>query len=133
MKRPKSPKTGCLHKSTIWLYLGVIYSILMQNCGSIAQKLFPVCENINASLTDEQSIMDDNFDNAIHEVVELFEKTPTTEDTRTGIDRRHAKAEGFPLKDNNGEVVAEDRRTAEDRRNAKIDIDDISEYDPQLD
>lgn len=72
--------------------------------------------------------MDDNFDSAIQEVTEIFEKIPTTEDTRTGIDRRHAEAEGFPLKDNNGNIIAEDRRTEEDRRNEEIDIDDISEY-----
>ena len=72
--------------------------------------------------------MDDNFDSALHEVTEIFEKIPTTEDTRTGIDRRYAKAEGFPLKDGNGNVIAEDRRTAKDRRSVEIDIDDISEY-----
>jgi len=74
--------------------------------------------------------MDDSFDSAIQEVTALFEKTPTTEDPRTGIDRRHAKAEGFPLKDKSGNVIAEDRRTADDRRNAEIDIDDISDYAP---
>ncbi|MEJ2115351.1 MAG: hypothetical protein P8X88_04735 [Gammaproteobacteria bacterium] len=36
-----------------------------------------------------QSDMEDNFDTAIHEVVEEFENIPTTEDTRVGIDRRH--------------------------------------------
>ena len=77
--------------------------------------------------------MDDNFDSVIHEVVELFDKTPTTEDTRTGIDRRHTKADSFPLNDKDGNIIAEDRRSAEDRRNARIDIDDISEYAPQAD
>jgi|GEM_PF-5766472 len=72
--------------------------------------------------------MDDNFDSAIQEVTEIFEKVPTTEDTRTGIDRRHTKAEAFPLTDNSGNTIAEDRRTDEDRRNTEIDIDDISEY-----
>lgn len=72
--------------------------------------------------------MDDYFDSAIHEVVEDFENIPTTEDTRTGIDRRHIEAKEFPIKDSNGDVVAEDRRTQYDRRSLDIDIDDISEY-----
>lgn len=105
----------------------------MQFWGSMPQNFFIVYAIIIAPKSNEQSIMDDNFDSAIHEVAELFEKIPTTEDTRTGIDRRHTDAEGFPLKDSKGEVIAEERRSAEDRRNAKIDIDDISEYAPQVD
>ena len=72
--------------------------------------------------------MDDKFDSAIHEIVEEFDVIPTTEDTRTGIDRRYKEAKAFPLKDNAGNVIAVDRRTQEDRRNEDIDIDDISEY-----
>ncbi len=72
--------------------------------------------------------MDDKFDSAIHEIVEEFDAVPTTEDTRTGTDRRHQEAKAFPLKDKAGNVIAEDRRTQEDRRNEEIDIDDISEY-----
>lgn len=79
-------------------------------------------------IKEGQSDMEDYFDSAIHEVVEDFENIPTTEDTRTGIDRRHLEAKEFPLKDSNGNVVAEDRRTQEDRRSEDIDIDDISEY-----
>ncbi|QMU60580.1 MAG: hypothetical protein GKR92_02260 [Gammaproteobacteria bacterium] len=78
-----------------------------------------------------QSDMDDNFDTVIHEVVEEFEKISTTEDMRTGIDRRYQKAKDFPLKDKNGNVIAKDRRSQEDRRNLEIDIDDISEYTQQ--
>lgn len=79
-------------------------------------------------IIEGQSDMEDYFDSAIHEVVEEFENIPTTEDTRTGIDRRHIEAKEFPIKDSNGKVVAEDRRTHEDRRSQVIDIDDISEY-----
>ncbi len=75
-----------------------------------------------------QSDMEDYFDSAIHEVVEAFEEIPTTEDARTGIERRHVQAEGFPLTDHDGNVVNEERRFKEDRRNTVIDIDDISEY-----
>ncbi len=79
-------------------------------------------------IIEGQSEMEDYFDSAIHEVVEEFENISTTEDTRTGIDRRHVEAKEFPLKDSNGNVVTEDRRTQDDRRNQDIDIDDISEY-----
>ena len=72
--------------------------------------------------------MDDKFDSAIHEIVEGFEAVPTTEDTRSGIDRRYQKVKDFPLKDKMGNVIAEDRRKHEDRRNEEVDIDDISEY-----
>jgi hypothetical protein len=72
--------------------------------------------------------MDDNFDTLINEVSEVFENISTTEDTRTGIERRHQVAAEFPLKDRNGNVVEEDRRVKEDRRNLEVDIDDISEY-----
>jgi hypothetical protein len=72
--------------------------------------------------------MDDNFDTLINEVSEVFENIPTTEDTRTGIERRHKLASEFPLKDHNGSVVVKDRRSKEDRRNLEVDIDDISEY-----
>ena len=72
--------------------------------------------------------MDDNFDSAVQEVLEDFENIPTTEDTRTGIDRRCTEANEFPLKDNNGNIVAKDRRRQEDRRHYCVDIDDISEY-----
>lgn len=77
--------------------------------------------------------MEDNFDSTIHEVVEEFEATPTTEDTRTGIDRRHAQAKGFPLQDNSGEIIDEERRIKNDRRCLEIDIDDISEYIQETD
>ena len=72
--------------------------------------------------------MQDNFDAAVNEVVDEFEKIATTEDTRTGIDRRHVEAKEFPLTDNNGNVIMEDRRAKEDRRHTVINIDDISEY-----
>jgi len=75
--------------------------------------------------------MDDKFNTVIHEVVEEFENIPTTEDTRTGIDRRYLEAKNFPLKDGNGNIIAKDRRAQEDRRNLEIDIDDISEYTQQ--
>ncbi len=78
-----------------------------------------------------QSDMDDNFDTVIHEVAEEFEKITTTEDTRTGIDRRYLEAKSFPLKDGNGNIIAKNRRSQEDRRNLDIDIDDISEYTQQ--
>jgi len=72
--------------------------------------------------------MEDNFDTAIHEVVEEFESISTTEDTRTGIDRRHVEAKGFPLIDSAGNTIDEERRVQDDRRCLEIDIDDISEY-----
>ncbi|MFK7816256.1 MAG: hypothetical protein AB8B92_07965 [Gammaproteobacteria bacterium] len=75
-----------------------------------------------------QSGMDDNFDTLINEVAEVFEHIPTTEDTRTGIERRHQVATDFPIKDSSGSVVDNDRRSQEDRRNQEVDIDDISEY-----
>ena len=78
-----------------------------------------------------QRDMDDSFETVIHEVVEEFEKIPTTEDTRTGIDRRYLEAKNFPLKDGNGHIIAKDRRSQADRRNLEIDIDDISEYTQQ--
>lgn len=78
-----------------------------------------------------QSDMDEKFDTVIHEIVEEFEKIPTTEDTRTGIDRRYLEAKSFPLKDSNGNIIAKDRRSQEDRRHLDIDIDDISEYTQQ--
>ena len=77
--------------------------------------------------------MEDNFDSAIQEVVEEFEAIPTTEDTRTGIDRRHVEAKSFPLKDNAGNIIEEERRIQNDRRCLEIDIDDISEYTQQVD
>lgn len=77
---------------------------------------------------NRQRDMEDYFDTAINEVVDEFETIPTTEDTRTGIDRRHLDTKEFPIKDNQGKLVAEDRRTQKDRRNTIIDIDDISEY-----
>ena len=72
--------------------------------------------------------MEDNFDTAIHEVVEEFENIPTTEDTRVGIDRRHLEAKEFPLKGSNGNLVTKERRSQQDRRHEDVDIDDISEY-----
>ena len=72
--------------------------------------------------------MQDYFDTAINEVVDEFETIHTTEDTRTGIDRRHTEAKEFPLTDHNGNVIMADRRAKEDRRNTIVDIDDISEY-----
>ncbi len=104
------------------------YSSFVYFCGSITQFSASAYAIILAMIKEGQSDMEDYFDSAIHEVVEDFENIPTTEDTRTGIDRRHLEAKEFPLKDSNGNVVAEDRRTQEDRRSEDIDIDDISEY-----
>jgi hypothetical protein len=72
--------------------------------------------------------MDDYFDSAIQEIVKEFDAIPTTEDTRTGIERRHQEAMDFPLKDHDGNLIAKDRRSQEDRRSQDVDIDDISEY-----
>ena len=72
--------------------------------------------------------MKDYFDTAINTIVDEFENISTTEDTRKGNDRRNLDSKDFPLMDNNGKVVAQDRRTQKDRRNVIIDIDDISEY-----
>ncbi len=72
--------------------------------------------------------MNDYFDTAINTIVDEFENIQTTEDTRKGNDRRHLEAKEFPLTDNNGELVAQDRRAQKDRRNNFVDIDDISEY-----
>ena len=72
--------------------------------------------------------MQDYFDAAISEVVDEFDEILTTEDTRTGIERRHTEAKEFPITDNNGNLIMEDRRTKEDRRHTVINIDDISEY-----
>ena len=72
--------------------------------------------------------MGDKFDTAIKEIVEEFESVPTTEDPRTGIDRRHTVAKEFPIKDSSGNVIDKDRRKKQDRRTKEIDIDDISEY-----
>lgn len=72
--------------------------------------------------------MDDKFDTAIKEIVEDFETVATTEDPRTGADRRQCVAKEFPLKDHVGNMVAEDRRAKNDRRTNEIDIDDISQY-----
>ncbi len=79
-----------------------------------------------------QSKMYDNFDTVINELAQVFENIPTTEDTRTGIDRRHQTVTNFPLKDSSGNVIAKDRRLQEDRRNQEVDIDDISEYTQPL-
>lgn len=72
--------------------------------------------------------MEDKFDSVIKEITEDFEAVPTTEDPRSGIDRRHAIAKEFPIKDVNGNVVDEDRRLKQNRRSKDIDIDDITEY-----
>lgn len=79
-----------------------------------------------------QSEMEDDFDQTIQNLAEEFDATPTTEDARTGIDRRFKQATEFPLKDKAGNVVAEDRRKDDDRRNENIDIDDISEYTSEI-
>ena len=71
--------------------------------------------------------MKDYFDTAINTIVDEFENISTTEDTRKGNDRRRLNAKEFPLSDNNGKVVVQDRRTQTDRRNTMIDIDDISD------
>jgi hypothetical protein len=71
--------------------------------------------------------MEQSLESVIHNVVEVFETTPTTEDTRSGIDRRCKKAKAFPLTDRQGNVISAERRVR-DRRKTKIDIDDISEY-----
>ena len=72
--------------------------------------------------------MDEKFDTVIKEIAEDFEAVQTTEDPRTGKDRRHTVAKGFPIKDGKGNVVTEDRRLKKDRRSKDIDIDDITEY-----
>ena len=72
--------------------------------------------------------MEEKFDTVIKEIAEDFETVSTTEDPRTGIDRRHKISKEFPLEDSNGNVIAEDRRKQKDRRSIDIDIDDISEY-----
>ena len=72
--------------------------------------------------------MEDKFDSVIKDITEDFETVPTTEDPRTGIDRRHQVTKEFPLKDSNGNVVDEDRRLKQERRSKDIDIDDITEY-----
>lgn len=100
----------------------------MHFCRPIAQFSSLSYENIYPLYLDGQRDMEDNFDTAIHEVVEEFENILTTEDTRVGIDRRHMEASEFPLKDGGGNVIAKDRRSQQDRRNVDIDIDDISEY-----
>ncbi len=76
--------------------------------------------------------MNDKFDNVIKDITEHFETVHTTEDPRTGIDRRHHVTSEFPLKDSNGNIVAKDRRKRLDRRANDIDIDDISEYVNEL-
>ena len=58
--------------------------------------------------------MNDYFDTAINTIVDDFETIPTTEDTRKGKDRRRLETKEFPLSDNKGEVVAQDRRTQKD-------------------
>ena len=75
--------------------------------------------------------MNDKFDSTIKEIVEEFDSTPTTEDPRTGIDRRCQEAREFPLVDSEGNVIVIDRRS-EERRAEKIDIDDISDYDYKI-
>lgn len=75
--------------------------------------------------------MNDKFDSTIKEIVEEFDSTPTTEDPRTGIDRRCQEAREFPLADSEGNVIVKDRRSKE-RRAKKIDIDDISDYDYKI-
>ena len=72
--------------------------------------------------------MAEEFDSAIKEIVEEFGSIQTTEDPRNGVERRHQQSKDFPIKDNKGNMVAEDRRVHEDRRSKDIDIDDISEY-----
>ena len=72
--------------------------------------------------------MEEKFDTVIKEIAEDFEAVSTTEDPRTGVDRRHQIAKEFPIEDSNGNVIAEDRRKQKDRRSVDIDIDDISEY-----
>ena len=75
--------------------------------------------------------MNDKFDSTIREIVEEFDSTPTTEDPRTGIDRRCQEAKEFPLVDSKGNVIVKDRRSKE-RRAKKIDIDDITDYDYKI-
>jgi len=72
--------------------------------------------------------MEDDFDQTIQDVAYDFDITPTTEDARTGIDRRFKVAEAFPVTDKSGNTITEDRRNRNDRRHENIDIDDISEY-----
>lgn len=97
-------------------------------CRAISQFSRPYCVTIKPLFIDGQSDMEDNFDSTIHEVAVEFEATPTTEDTRTGIDRRHTQSKGFPLQDKSGTVIEKERRIKNDRRCLEIDIDDISEY-----
>ncbi len=73
--------------------------------------------------------MAEEIDSVILEILEDFGTVHTTEDPRTGIDRRHHIANDFPIKDNHGKVVLEDRRNVQDRRTECKDIDDVSEYE----
>ncbi len=73
--------------------------------------------------------MAEEFDSAIKEFIEDFDRIHMTEDPRTGIDRRYKIAKEFPIKDSKGNLIARDRRTMQERRTDNIDIDDISEYE----
>ena len=73
--------------------------------------------------------MAEEFDSAIKEILKDFDTVHTTEDPRTGSDRRHNITKEFPIKDSKGNLIASDRRTQQERRTDNIDIDDISEYE----
>ena len=75
--------------------------------------------------------MKDKFDSTIREIVEEFDSTPTTEDPRTGIDRRCQDVKEFPIVDSKGSVIVKDRRNKQ-RRSKNINIDDISDYDYKI-
>lgn len=72
--------------------------------------------------------MEDTIDIAIMDAFEGFDSVLTTEDQRSGVERRKCLHKEFPLEDANGNIVAEDRRHIPDRRALSINIDDITEY-----
>ncbi len=71
--------------------------------------------------------MKNDYQHALNEVLEEFDSVQSTEDPRTGGDRRKKAATKFPLTDNQGNIIAEDRRK-QDRRNVDVDINDIDDY-----
>lgn len=72
--------------------------------------------------------MEDAFNSAIMDALAGFDSVTTTEDPRTGVERRKCVAKGFPLADSHSNIIAEDRRHHPDRRTNQINIDDIAEY-----
>ena len=72
--------------------------------------------------------MDEDFEIALKDVHEKFDSLLTTEDMRSGADRRMRVATSFPLEDDDGNIISEDRRKLTDRRTSDQDIDDITDY-----